>query len=80
MQSVHSGSLGPVVLLLHTTNKHMQNCQRPMKLRIQRVLYSKQPGHRGPRFDFTLQRPLVIQWNNGMVEYWNIGYKKRILS
>ena len=40
MQSVFSGSPGPAVLLLLTTNKHMENCQRPIKLRFQRVLYN----------------------------------------
>jgi len=40
------------------------------------------PG--GPGADFTPKGgwswPLNIQWNNGMVEKWNIGYEKRMMS
>ncbi len=41
---------------------------------------SKESGPRGPGFDFTPEGwslLLDFQWNDGMVEYWNIGYKKR---
>jgi hypothetical protein len=43
----------------------------------------KESWPRGPGFDFTPEvwrLPLDNQWNNGMVEKWNIGYEKRIVS
>jgi hypothetical protein len=39
---------------------------------------SKEFGPRGLCFDFTPEGWILlldVEWNDGMVEYWNIGYK-----
>jgi hypothetical protein len=43
---------------------------------------SKESEPRGPGFGFTPEGwslPLGIQWNDGMVEKWNIGDQKRMM-
>jgi hypothetical protein len=43
----------------------------------------KESWLRGPGFDFTPEGrclPLDSQWNNGMVEKWNIGYEKWMIA
>jgi hypothetical protein len=44
---------------------------------------SKESWPRGSGFDIIPEGwclPLDNQWNNGMVEKWNIGYEKRMMS
>jgi hypothetical protein len=44
---------------------------------------SRESWPKGPSFDFTPEGrclPLYSQWNNGMVEKWNIGYEKRMMA
>jgi hypothetical protein len=46
------------------------------------IIKCKESWPRGPGFDFIPEGwclPLNNQWNNGMVEKWNIGYKKRMM-
>ena len=54
-----------------------------LKIRVQLPARRAYSPEGGPGFDFTPEGccfPLSTEWNNGMVEQWNVGDEKRMWS
>lgn len=59
-----------------------ENLRGPARFQFHVRGESKESGPRRPGFDFIPEGwrlPLDAEWNDGMVEEWNIGYEKPMM-